>query len=137
MHQLYGPEGQQRGLFCRLGHHRVTGRQVRQNLASKDRQREVPGRDTTHHTTGLAVMLVTDAFVGIEHGKIHGLANLGHGIQQGFTGFAGRQRKQLVHVLFVKVTDLTDHGRTLFRRYSRPLFEAILGGVQSRRNIRL
>ena len=76
-------------------------------------------------------MLVTDAFVGIEHGKIHSLANLGHGIQQGFTGFAGRQRKQLVHVLFVKVTDLTDHGRTLFRRYRRPLFEAVLSGVQS------
>ena len=89
MHQLHGPEGQQRGLFCRLGHHRVTGRQVRQNLASKDRQREVPGRDTTHHTTGLAVMLVTDAFVGIEHGKIHSLANLGHGIQQGFACFSG------------------------------------------------
>ena len=135
MHQFHRTNGQQRGLFRRLGQHRVTGSKVRQDLAGEDSQREVPWRDTAHHTPGLAIVLVADAFVGVVHGKVDGFANFRHRIEQGFTGFTGGQRKQLVHMLFVQVTDFADHLGPLLRRYCRPLAEAVPGGVHGRMDV--
>ena len=123
MHQLHRANGQQGSLLSRLRHHGVTRREVGQDLASEDRQREVPGRDTTHHAAGIAAVFIANSFVGVVLGEIDRLTDLSNRIQQGFARFTGSEGKQLGVILFVKVAYLTDAGRTLFSRFGGPALE--------------
>ena len=101
MHQLHSANGQQGCLLSRLGHHGVTRGQVGQNLPGEDRQREVPGRDTTHYAAGIAAVFVADGLVGVVLGEIDRFPDLSDGIQQRFASFTGSEREQLGVVLLV------------------------------------
>ena len=96
MQQGHGKEGDQRGLFRRLGQHRIARSQCRADLPAENRQREVPRRDAGENASGGRV----GRLLCVVAQEIHRLAQFCHAVGQAFAGLARQQGENLAVVRF-------------------------------------
>ena len=101
----------QRGLFGRLGQHRIAGRQRGGDLAAENRQREVPRADGQHHAQrALAGIVEIGRHLGrVVAQKIDCFAHFGDGIRQGLAGFAHDQAQQGLAALLQQIGGALQH----------------------------
>ena len=118
MKQLHGPGGDARGLFRRLGQHRIARRQRAHDLAGENRQRKVPRADADKDAAPLQQQMIALArrprqalrcgkillrLHGVIAAKIHRLAHLRHAIVKGLAGLIGHQRNQARRGIFQRI----------------------------------